>query len=415
VQYYYPAQQSCGGGGGGSGGGGGGSGQPQTKGGPPIGPDQFEGDYHEYGRYLHNWYRKRHGAPPLAMVERLNRDGDQYCAYLAPRRTLVHSTGRDYGENLYMSTDTSLSKKGHVRKACELWYGEIKDYNWNYPGFSMATGHFTAMVWKSSTQLGIGFAQSNGCIIVAGCYKVHPNMQGDFPKNVLKWRAVEDTDDEGSDSEEEKKQPEKAASKEVENEEKPKDTTKKEKDSDKLPPEAESLFASKGNIGWEELSTFLNANVKVAFKFPEGFDKTICALLITVATSSGKGLKERVDKEEFNAILECIGVVLDAYGESDQDGSGTLDPFELKEALTEAGFSISYKMFLTLHSALCQGQGEGATLLMNFRSFFLTFLLLLRLKVVQKARDEKRAKGQILEDFSLKEWIHEQLEALNSF
>ena len=52
----------------------------------------------------------------------------------------------------------------------------------------MNTGHFTQLVWKESTQLGIGVARMNmsgfaGWIVV-GRYKKHGNMAGDFGANV---------------------------------------------------------------------------------------------------------------------------------------------------------------------------------------------------------------------------------------
>lgn len=75
-----------------------------------------------------------------------------------------------------------------VREAVIAWYNEVKHYNYNHGGFSMATGHFTAMVWKASTELGIGVCWLGGTIIVAGCYKVFPNMQGHFTANVLRYR-----------------------------------------------------------------------------------------------------------------------------------------------------------------------------------------------------------------------------------
>jgi hypothetical protein len=87
-----------------------------------------------------------------------------------------------------MSTDTSLTNKKHVYKACEMWYNEKEYYNFNRGGFSMQTGHFTAMVWKESTQLGIGCGSANGCVVVVACYKPLANMMGQFSSNVLPWR-----------------------------------------------------------------------------------------------------------------------------------------------------------------------------------------------------------------------------------
>ena len=53
----------------------------------------------------------------------------------------------------------------------------------------MNTGHFTQVVWKGSTQLGIGVARCemqgwNGWLVV-GRYKNHGNMRGDFEANVM--------------------------------------------------------------------------------------------------------------------------------------------------------------------------------------------------------------------------------------
>ena len=59
---------------------------------------------------------------------------------------LVHSRG-PYGENL---------AAGYVGGADPViaWYDEIKYYNYNSPGFSEQAGHFTQVVWKSTSEVG---------------------------------------------------------------------------------------------------------------------------------------------------------------------------------------------------------------------------------------------------------------------
>ena len=57
-------------------------------------------------------------------------------------------------------------------------------------GSVSGSGHFTQVVWKESTVLGIGRAESqeNGmkCAYIVGRYKTAGNMMGSFKENVPK-------------------------------------------------------------------------------------------------------------------------------------------------------------------------------------------------------------------------------------
>ena len=68
-----------------------------------------------------------------------------------------------YGENIAAGTF------GSWYEVVNLWGRERKDYNWDKPGFSGATGHFTALVWKATTSLGCGFKQCPGNGITVVC------------------------------------------------------------------------------------------------------------------------------------------------------------------------------------------------------------------------------------------------------
>ena len=62
-------------------------------------------------------------------------------------------------------------------------------YNFESGGFSGGTGHFTQVVWKESTELGIGKAVGRRggmqCQYVVARYRPAGNMMEDFQANVL--------------------------------------------------------------------------------------------------------------------------------------------------------------------------------------------------------------------------------------
>ncbi len=67
------------------------------------------------------------------------------------------------------------------------WYGEKAAYNFNEPGFSEATGHFTQLVWKGSKKLGCGiaFANKNTTAIIVANYDPPGNFDGEYGDHVL--------------------------------------------------------------------------------------------------------------------------------------------------------------------------------------------------------------------------------------
>ena len=153
----------------------------------------------------HNSLRARHCVGNLQLDNDLSRTAQAYAEFLANSNKFQHS-GNGHGENLYMMSssavlsnvpgqfDRFLEKRDRSSsffpgsKATQSWYDEIKDYNFNAPGFSMATGHFTQVVWKGSTKLGVGIAFANGgrkAVVVAN-YSPPGNYMGQFPQQVPK-------------------------------------------------------------------------------------------------------------------------------------------------------------------------------------------------------------------------------------
>jgi glioma pathogenesis-related protein 2 len=147
----------------------------------------------------HNGYRATHRSPNMTLSSSTNTTAQTWAQYLATNGVFQHSTAsqrNNAGENLYVSytTASSIAASTLADTAVKNWYNEVSAYNYNSPGFSSATGHFTQVVWKSSTQLGCGAAQGTKTIngtkynafYVVCHYAPAGNVQGQFPANVLK-------------------------------------------------------------------------------------------------------------------------------------------------------------------------------------------------------------------------------------
>ncbi|KAM4607585.1 Golgi-associated plant pathogenesis-related protein 1 isoform 2-T2 [Polymixia lowei] len=131
----------------------------------------------------HNAYREKHSAPAMTYCSELNTIAQKWADHLLDINSLEHSSTKD-GENIYFSSST---EKPTGKEAVDSWYSEIKDYSWNSPGFGGDTGHFTQVVWKESTQLGLGMATDGQRVFVVGQYKPagNVNVTEYFVKNVL--------------------------------------------------------------------------------------------------------------------------------------------------------------------------------------------------------------------------------------
>uniref|UniRef100_A0A8C2G5B2 Im:7150988 n=1 Tax=Cyprinus carpio TaxID=7962 RepID=A0A8C2G5B2_CYPCA len=138
--------------------------------------DSFKKEFLE----THNQYRKQHQAPELRYSDELCSAAQKWADHLLSIRSLAHSDTEN-GENVFYSS-SSVKKTPK-----DSWYSEIKDYNFSSPGFQYSTGHFTQVVWKSSTELGVGLATDGNTVFVVGQYKPSGNITnaGYYEKNVL--------------------------------------------------------------------------------------------------------------------------------------------------------------------------------------------------------------------------------------
>merc|ERR1712019_160789 len=135
----------------------------------------------------HNAYRRRHGVPAMRWHSGAAAHAQKWCDYLARTGNFKHSSGSGYGENLYYQGG-SWGSQSATERASDSWYAEEKYYNYNGGGFSMRTGHFTQMVWKSSTGLGCAESTRGRKTYVCCNYSPPGNFRGRYRENVLRPR-----------------------------------------------------------------------------------------------------------------------------------------------------------------------------------------------------------------------------------
>lgn len=123
----------------------------------------------------HNRLRALHGSPPLTWDTDLVAFAENF---LANQNCEFAHSGGPYGENLAIGYRTP-------ERAVQAWYDEIQYYNWNNPGFAMNTGHFTQVVWKSTSRIGCAMvACPNRGDFLACEYDSPGNVQGWFDREV---------------------------------------------------------------------------------------------------------------------------------------------------------------------------------------------------------------------------------------
>jgi hypothetical protein len=150
---------------------------------PTITPEQKT----EITNYINN-YRARHQSPPLTWDETIATFAQQWSFYLLSNNLFQHSGSALYGENLAYFEGYGNDIVVLLKKAIDNWYNEITLYDFTNPGYKQGTGHFTCLVWKSSTKFGMGFSidpSNNNKVDITFNSEPPGNYQGQFAQNVL--------------------------------------------------------------------------------------------------------------------------------------------------------------------------------------------------------------------------------------
>ena len=126
----------------------------------------------------HNAYRASLDLPPLRWSDQLAVKAQSWAVHLAEIGQLEHSGP---GQNLALATSGTQS----LTQLVDLWGSEQHYFtNGNFPAISttgnwMDVGHYSQMVWKSTTAVGCGFAESNGLDVLVCDYNPPGNVVGE--------------------------------------------------------------------------------------------------------------------------------------------------------------------------------------------------------------------------------------------
>jgi glioma pathogenesis-related protein 2 len=175
---------------------------------PPAPQNTQEFDYQSFARSpefanetltAHNELRARHGAQPLRWSTELARTANDWALSMTSTRCEMEHSGGEVGENIAMG---GYLGPGAGKDAVSRWYNEVGQYDYRNPGFSLQTGHYTQVVWASTTELGCAMVRCGnkewnwstqqwqkpssfyGAMVVVCQYSPAGNFEGRFPENV---------------------------------------------------------------------------------------------------------------------------------------------------------------------------------------------------------------------------------------
>ncbi|RWS29389.1 hypothetical protein B4U80_01900 [Leptotrombidium deliense] len=139
----------------------------------------------------HNKFREGEQKPALKEGQQLMEHAQKRVKQLVESCKFDHNgnSGSGFGENLYAG---SGSLGATCSRAVTNWYNEKQYYDKANPGFSMKTGHYTQVVWKSTTELGCAKGtypitkncRMGGWTVVVCSYNPPGNYVGKYEQNV---------------------------------------------------------------------------------------------------------------------------------------------------------------------------------------------------------------------------------------
>ncbi len=125
----------------------------------------------------HNEWRAEVGVAALSWDPQLAKVAAEWARALKQKKCAFEHSTFKYGENLFMGTSGAFDAKYVV----DSWGSEKDDYNYDKNKCSSVCGHYTQMVWQSTTKVGCAKITCDGMDIWVCEYDPPGNYVGQKP------------------------------------------------------------------------------------------------------------------------------------------------------------------------------------------------------------------------------------------
>lgn len=127
----------------------------------------------------HNKYRTEVGLPPLTWNDNLANFAGEWAVHQGEKGCkMKHRPDNEYGENIYWSSGRDFDPIYTV----DQWGGEKLQYHDEVVGEEKAmVGHYTQMVWRTTTEVGCAAFNCGSSLIVICNYNPPGNWIGQHP------------------------------------------------------------------------------------------------------------------------------------------------------------------------------------------------------------------------------------------
>jgi len=109
---------------------------------------------------LTNQYRAKHGVGPLELDPRISAKSQSWADDLHRRGFSSGDPHSDFSRGAGLYNTENIGETPTVASSVELFYNEIKDYDFNNHPEGDHIGHFVNMIWKDQRKMGVGCAKA---------------------------------------------------------------------------------------------------------------------------------------------------------------------------------------------------------------------------------------------------------------